>query len=169
MWQWFGFLVEQVPAGKKTIVLNLDETSIRFWYEPRQGLRVRSKAEGGSRGPARQASRGQLRKAVTHVAVICDDTAVQAQLPQVILMNERTCSAAALASWSPMRGCKAEVWRRKSAWINNKVFAEILNRIGQVLKEVAADRQAILLMDAHSCHFRQKLWPQLAHRIYGPA
>ena len=130
-------------------------------------MRVHTKAEAGTRGPARQASRGQLRKAVTHVAVICDDTALQAQFPQVILMNERTCTTGLLASWTPMRGCKAEVWRRKSAWINNKVFAEVLNRIGQVLKEVAADRQAILLMDAHSCHFLRKRQPQLAHRIYG--
>ena len=114
VWQWFRFLVGQVPPTKKTLLLNLDETSIRFWYEPRQGLRVRAKAEAGGRGPARQASRGQLRKAVTHVAIICDDTALQAQLPQVILMNERTCTAGGLASWSPMRGCKAEVWRRKS-------------------------------------------------------
>ena len=83
-------------------------------------------------------------------------------------MNERTCTAGLLASWSPTRGCKAELWRRKSAWINNQVFAEIVNRIGQVLKEHAADRQAILLMDAHSCHFSkaalaaaraQDIWP----------
>ena len=120
MWQWFRFLVGQIPPCKQTLPHNLDETSIRFWYEPRQGLRVRAKAEAGGRAPARQASRGQLRKAFTHVAVICDDTALQAQLPQVILMNERTCTSRTLASWSPMRGCKAEAWRRKPAWINNK-------------------------------------------------
>ena len=156
VWQWFHFLVGQVPPGQKMLLLNLDETSVRFWYEPRLGLRERFKKKTGQRGPARQASRGQLRKAITHVAIICDDTAVQAQLPQVILVNERTCTVRTLRSWSPLPGCKAEVWRNKSAWINNKVFADIVNHIGKVLKAHAPDRQAILLMDAHSCHYSEE-------------
>ena len=50
----------------------------------------------------------------------------------------------------------------------NKVFAAIVTRIGQALKAHAPDRQAILLMDAHSCHFSeealsaacaQHIWP----------
>ena len=162
MWQWFRFLVQNVPEGKKMILLNLDETSIKFWYQPREGLQVRAKRKSsGSLGPARQASRGQLRKAITHVAVICDDPALQPLLPQIILVNERTMSVRGLGTWSRIPGCKAEVWRGKSAWINKKVFANIISRIGNVLKSVAPDRQAILLMDAHSSHFLASPLPHL--------
>ena len=35
-------------------------------------------------------------------------------------------------------------------------FAAIITRIGQALKTHAPDRQAILLMDAHSCHFSEE-------------
>ena len=156
MWQWFRFLVARVPPDKKLLLLNLDETSIRFWYQPRLGLRGRARATPAGRGAARQASRGQLRKAFTHVAVICDDAALQPQLPQVILVNERTCTNLTLQNWKPIPGCKAEVLRHKSAWINNAKFADILRRIGEALKTHAPDRQAILLMDAHSCHFSEE-------------
>ena len=156
MWQWFRFLVARVPPDKKLLLLNLDETSIRFWYQPRLGLRGRARAKPAGRGAARQASRGQLRKAFTHVAVICDDATLQPQLPQVILVNERTCTNLTLQNWKPIPGCKAEVLRHKSAWINNAKFADILRRIGEALKTHAPDRQAILLMDAHSCHFSEE-------------
>ena len=167
MWQWFRFLLRQVPPGKPVLLLNLDETSIRFWYEPRLGLR-----SGTGRPPragfARQASRAQLRKALSHIAIICDDTSLQPHLPQVLLANERTVTAEMLRNWTSLPGCTAEIWRGKSAWINNKVFGRIVRRLGKALQEHAADRQAILLLDAHTCHFSEealaaardwKIWP----------
>ena len=155
-WQWFRFLLAQVPPDRKPLILNLDETSIRFWYEPRLGLRARARDRVSGRASARQASRGLLRKAFTHIAVICDDPALQPLLPQVILVNERTCTIRTLQDWKPLPGCKAEVFRHKSAWINNAKFADVLRRIGQALKTHAPDRQAIMLMDAHISHFSQE-------------
>ena len=38
VWQWFSFLQGQVPPGRPVLRLNLDETSVKFWYEPRHGL-----------------------------------------------------------------------------------------------------------------------------------
>ena len=76
-WQWFRFLLAQVPPGRKPLILNLDETSIRVWYEPRLGLRARAGNRRAGPAPTRQTSRGLLRKAFTHVAVICDDAALQ--------------------------------------------------------------------------------------------
>ena len=152
MWQWFRFLLEQVPPGKPVLLLNLDETSIRFWYEPRLGLRS-GRGQPPRRGFARQASRGQQRKALSHIAIICDDTSVQPHLPQVLLANERTVTAQMLRHWSSLPGCTTEIWRGKSAWINDKVFGRIVRRLGKALAERAGDRQAILLLDAHTCHF----------------
>ena len=155
MWQWFRFLVAQVPPGKPVLLLNLDETSIRFWYEPRLGLRSQPRQVPGG-AFARQASRNQLRKAFSHIAIICDDTSLQPRLPQVLLANERTVTVEMLKHWTPLPGCKVEIWRGRSAWINNTVFPKIVRCLGKVLQQHAPDRQAILLLDAHQSHFAEE-------------
>ena len=55
--------------------------------------------------------------------------------------------------WTSLPGCNAKLWRGKSAWINDKVFGTIIRELGKVLRVHAKDRQAILLLDAHKCHF----------------
>ena len=152
MWQWFHFLQGQVPPGRSVLRLNLDETSVRFWYEPRLGLR-RPTSQVPRAGFARQASRGQLRRAFSHVGIICDDTSLQPHLPQVLLVNERTVTAEQHRHWTSLPGCNAKLWRGKSAWINDEVFAKIIRELGKVLRARAGNRQAILLLDAHNCHF----------------
>ena len=152
MWQWFHFLQKKIPPGRGVLRLNLDETSVRFFYEPRLGLR-RPRGQVPRTGFARKATRGQLRKAFSHVAILCDDTSVQPYLPQVLLANERTVSAELHRRWASLPGCNAKLWRGKSAWINDKVFAKIIRELGKVLRVRAGGRQAILLLDAHKCHF----------------
>ena len=152
MWQWFHFLLGQVPPGRPVLRLNLDETSVRFWYEPRLGLR-RPRGRVPRAGFARQATRGQLRRAFSHIAIICDDASVQPHLPQVLLVNERTVTAEQHRRWASLPGCNAKLWRGKSAWINDEVFANIVRELGKVLRARAEGRQAILLLDAHKCHF----------------
>ena len=166
-WQWFRFLLAQVRPDWKPLILNLAETRIRFWYEPRLSQCARARDRPAGRAPARQASRGLLRKAFTHVAVICDDSAFQPHLPQVVLVNERTCTVRTLQDWKPLPGCKAEVYRHKSAWVNNVKFADVVRRIGKALKTQPPDRQAILLMDAHISHFsKEGLVAASAHDIW---
>ena len=152
VWQWFHFLLRQVPPVRQVLRLNLDETSVKFWYEPRLGLR-RPKGQVPRVGFARQASRGQLRRAFSHVAIICDDVSLQPHLPQVLLVNERTVTAEQHRRWTSLPGCNAKLWRGKSAWINDEVFAKIVRELGKVLRVRAGDCQAILLLDAHVCHF----------------
>ena len=169
MWQWFHFLQAQVPPDRPVLRLNLDETSVRFWYEPRLGLR-RPRGQVPRAGFARKASRAQLRKAFSHVAIICDDSSLQPHLPQVLLVNERTVSAELHRRWTPLSGTNAKLWRGKSSWINDKVFGKIIRELGQVLRSRAKGRQAILLLDAHKCHFSKcalaacrdyDIWPVL--------
>ena len=152
MWQWFHFLQGQVPPDRPVLRLNLDETSVRFWYEPRQGLR-RPRGQIPRAGFARKASRAQLRKALSHIAILCDDLSLQPHVPQVLLVNDRTVSAEFYRRWTSLPGTNAKLWRGKSAWINDKVFAKIVRELGKVLRSRAGGRQAILLLDAHKCHF----------------
>ena len=152
VWQWFHFLQSQVPPGRRVLRLNLDETSVRFWYEPRLGLR-RRRGQIPRTGFARKASRAQLRKGFSHIAVICDDTSLQPHLPQVLLVNEHTVSAELKKRWTSLPGCNAKLWRRECAWIDNTFFARIIGELGKVLRARAGDRQAIFLLHTHKCHF----------------
>ena len=74
-------------------------------------------------------------------------------MPQVLLVNERTVTMEQMRRWKPLPGSNAQLWRRPSAWINDKVFAQIVRTLGKVLQKHAKDRQPILLLDAHQCHF----------------
>ena len=168
MWQWFRFLVEQVPNDTDILRLNLDETSIKFWHQPRLGLRRRTRDRLGGGKFARHTSRGQLRRAFTHVAVICDDPSVQRHLPQIMIVNEHTMRARSYSTWRALPDSGAVLWRKKSAWINNAVFPAVLRQVGRAVRAHAPKKQAILLMDAHMCHFSdatleaaysQNLWP----------
>lgn len=153
MWQWYQFLIAEIPDRRPIVTINLDETSIRFWYDPRKGLKQRRRYQDKKKQLARYASRGQMRKAVTHVAIICDDETIQRYLPQIVLINKHMVSAKSMQSWKGLNGSQMEIWRNKSAWVNNNVFAAIMDRIGQQVKKHAPLHQVVLLMDAHICHF----------------
>ena len=80
-------------------------------------------------------------------------------------MNERTVTMEQCRRWAPLSGCNAKLWRGRSAWINDEIFSKIIRELGKVLRARAGDRQAILLLDAHVCHFS---WAALlACRDYG--
>ena len=74
-------------------------------------MRVRCKNKGPKGvSHARNATRGQLRKAMTHVAVICNDTTLQPS--QILLLAKKSAPLKQLAGWQAMKGCSAELVRR---------------------------------------------------------
>ena len=168
VWQWFQFLKTQIPQHKPVLLLNLDETCIRFWYDARKGLQQKRTKNTAQQECVRHASRGQMRKAITLVAVICDDETIQPMIPQIILMNENVISKKSTKGWTNICGTGAEVWRKKSAWINNDIFAAIIRRIGSVIRRVTPDHQVILLMDAHVCHYSDKALKQVSREGIWP-
>ena len=76
---------EQVVLPRKVLRANVDETAVRFYMPQRAGLVTKRRL--GALSLAQDASRRQQRSCVTHVAAICDDTAVQLSLPQVNIGN----------------------------------------------------------------------------------
>ena len=96
---------------------------------------------------------------MTHIGIVCDDTAIQPLLPQVIIGNERTLLArdmpGLLASCPP----NVVLLRRKSAWNDEVVCAWLIRRLGLVLAPYSARYQPVLLMDAAKLHTTRKvLW-----------
>ena len=150
-----GFLKTQVPEGKQPIFLNLDETSIRFYYPQARGLRVREslrRRSSSREAGIRHASKSFQRKAMTLVAIVCDDTSIQPLLPQVVLLAEAVARVGDVLEADKASPEHVIVTRQKSGWINNQVFPRIIKCLGQVLQHACPERQPILLMDAHHVH-----------------
>lgn len=154
IWQWFRCLLAQVPHQQPVVILNLDETSVRFYYPPKPGLKLRKQMlpVKSSQGK-RHASKGYQRKAFTYVSIICDDKEVQANVPQIVLIAEKMCSVSDLDQAKASLPKNVLVWRQKSSWVNNDVFAQIVRLLGQSVKAAAPKAKPFLLMDAHKVHY----------------
>ena len=104
-WQWFNWSLAQIPEGKTPLLLNMDETACCLFYGCASGVLASEPiALAAQRGLlAQNASRGQVRSNLSLVALLCEDTGVQAELPQYIIGNEHDLSAA-LAAQLHMEG-----------------------------------------------------------------
>lgn len=128
--------------------LNLDETPICMYLGGRRGNVFLSRSE-----PAvEHVSLGQRRAYMTHVAIICDDVAVQPHIPQVLIANERTLPARMLADLRSRLPANILLLRRKSAWNTTALCDTIVRRLAAALTANAPQRQAVLLLDVHKCH-----------------
>ena len=72
-WQWIRYNESRVPAGKKLLRVNLDETCVSMAPESDAGLiLIRSEPDAKS-----YISKHQSRTNLTYVATVCDDPALQ--------------------------------------------------------------------------------------------
>ena len=158
VWQWWRFLRSQIPPGNVPLLLNLDETCVKFYYEPTKGLRFSRKAQQVTQQGQykRNVSLGQQRKALTLVGIVCNDAALQPHMPQFVLMAERNMSKAAYNEAASRLPKNIYLLRKKSAWVCTETFAMLLGVLGKILAKVAPDRQPVLLMDALGIHFALK-------------
>lgn len=158
LWQWWAATVSHIPDDKRVIVLNLDETSVKFFYPPGRGLRI-AKADSQAAGARcrRNTTKGQQRKALSYIAVICSDLEVQKKIPQIAIVAKKICPQKIFdALPGSVRG-KVQIWREASGWNNNDVFARLIKVLAAAVKSAAPDAYPILLMDAHKVHYADKV------------
>ena len=176
-WKWFNWLLAQLPANKQPILLNMDETACRLWYDPAKGvLASQLVALAARRGRVTTGvTTAQARSVLSLVALLCNDSSIQPRLPQYILGNEHVLPASVLGDLRRDRSLSPNIHilRRRSAWVNDTELAVIARHWGRVLSLHCPDRQPILLMDACSVHLgprflascvRCKIWV-----VYVPA
>ena len=84
-WQWSNYCHAQLPAGKRALRVNMDETAICLLQGGGRGNVFLSKTD---QTVVQNIPRGKRRTYLTHVAFVCDEMAIQAVLPQVIIGNE---------------------------------------------------------------------------------
>lgn len=150
MWQWWNCLEDHVALPKKVLRVNVDETAVRFYMPQPAGLLAKRRRGGPSL--AQDASRRQQRSCVTHVAAICDDTAVQPSLPQVFIGNEAVLQVAAVKLVRPALHKNVILLRRKSGWVNKDFLVSYVKLLAACLEPFALAYQPILLWDALPAH-----------------
>lgn len=165
-WQWFNHLNSNVPAGKRVLRLNWDETAICLFPDSRGGNLFIAKEEQ----PALKVKHNAKRAYLTHVAVVCDDPVIQKLLPQVIIGNKHTLLAKDLPELQSKCPATVRILRNKSAWVNADVCVEIVRLIAEALKPFKDEVQALLLFDTHPAHIhacvfnacsKANIWPHL--------
>ena len=125
VWQWWNYCSSQVPVGKTSLTINLDETSICLYQGGGKGniFVSKQKMAAGETEPIQRIARGKTRSCMTHVAFICDNPDVQRVLPQVILGNEATFPASAFPLLYRSSPGNVKLIRQKSAWNNELLCA----------------------------------------------
>ena len=153
-WHWFHFLLQEL-GNSEPLILNLDETSVKYYYTPRRGLQLRAPQPRFGQTHRRNVSKSQQRKAFTHVAVVCNDSSIQPQLPQICLVAHKLLPLREYRTLTQDRTHNVHIWRRTSGWINADVFCEILTELAKALQKTKRKGPWLLLMDAHSVHYKE--------------
>ena len=164
MWRWFRTLLESLHTPPEPLLLNMDETAVRFYAPPKAGFCIARKdlRTEGVREPRRPCTASTKRKAVTLVATICNDPEVQPELPQWILASRHTVPAHALRE---PRARNVRVRVNTSAWMNEDVMVSFIHDLGATCQRVAPGRRYILLLDALRSHYSTRVLATAA--MYG--
>ena len=145
--------------------LNMDETKLPLYLTPPKGYRAdEGELEASGPGVTRHvAPLNQRRTAMSYLALIADNDAVQQLLPQVILMNKRTVTLTAYKALArACMGTPVSIWRESTAWATAETLAAWVRWLAKALKPLQKDHWFILSMDACTTHLAVPLARQCA-------
>lgn len=102
-------------------------------------------------------SLGMRRAAATLIAFVCDDDAVQARLPQIIVASKHLVNAADFDEVA--RQCDGNVLmvRRDSAWVTASFMVEVVKVVARCLDAELMTRHVILHLDTCPAHTRPEV------------
>ena len=153
-WQWYNYILSNVPAGRIPLRINLGETAISLYQGGREGnVFVLPRAP-----PVEHVSLGTRRKYVTHIAVICDAPHIQPLQEQVLVCNERTIPLKVYAALRASMPANVRLVRQKSAWNNIELFVETIRRLGAILAPFAATYTPIYSFDTAKIHIASRVF-----------
>ena len=154
-WQWHGDLRRVlVHDGRPPLRLNLDETSIVLNHDDEKGVVSQSSKGKFVLVKKKSKKRGSL----THVAMVCDDTAVQPLLPQFIIGNESVLRVTDLSALETCLPKNVIVIRAKSSWVTVELFIVMLEMLRKILNGNNIKRLPILLLDCCPVHLHAHVW-----------
>ena len=151
--KWVNLLRVECPPGRRVIHLNMDETSLRLALPPEKGYQARpfSMTLAEFRCRRQMAPLAQRRAAMSYIAVFSDADDVQALLPQIVVVNERTIGKRIFAGLRQRYlHTRVQLVRRKSAWADGALSAQRVKCWGPA--PVASGYWIILTMEACPTH-----------------
>lgn len=166
--QWMNFVTSQAPLGKRQLLINMGETALAYsWPGQKGNISCQSRIPEGLSLRPESVSRNEIRGHVTHLAFICDDTAIQPTLPQILLGNKARFTLRLLQSLQGAVPANLHLWRQESSWNNHATMRKALTALRQALLPYMATRYIVLLLDmararihptiyrhAHQCNIR---------------
>jgi hypothetical protein len=149
-------------SGALPLVVNADETGLRLAYGEERG-----NVSGCCGGPALLTRAAPSRGTLTNLVFVCNDSAVQLRLPQLILGNEHVLPRSALAELAAEVPDAVHVIRDKSGWMTVPLFVYALQRLARAIKELGETRPVILLLDCSRVHLHDRVWTEARRHNIG--
>ena len=145
-------------------MVNLDETSIRLYQKTGRGyvVKLARKQKRTAKSLTQNVSKGQLLGTFTHVALICDDDALQPHLPQFLYINQSQISQAEFdsiqAEWLP----NVHARRVANPWMTCDKMKMVLKGLADAIGAHSQNRRVVLCADAHKTHIGISAWQSSA-------
>ena len=159
VWRWYRSLLRLVPPGKRVLRVNMDETSVAAFHGHERGnvIRWQKRGRDAEPEPITWADRKRRRTAFTHAAFICDDTAIQPLLPQLLLANESCLTKRDLDTI--LEDCPPNVYvkRAKSGWMTSEILLILMKCLVEVLRPYSETHQVFFMLDAARCHLHDSI------------
>ena len=165
MWTWSNFLHDQVRAGLRPLRVNFDETGIRYFQDTRQGHLTEAavRQRRTPRSLMRLVTKGETRAMMSLATFVCDDAAVQAMLPQVLVVNKKLLTQDEMVVAKIGLPPQVYIWREEKAWTTGEIMIRLLKELRRCLEPVLAERQVILSADAFRAHLTKPVFRTAAN------
>lgn len=155
-WQWFNHAESKLPAGRRALRINVDETAICLFQGGGRGNVFLNKNERFTQ----HSPLAQRRTYLTHVAFICDDVGVQPHLPQYIIAGTRALSVADLAAAQAAVPANVVIVRQARSWNTGALMVRIVRDLRRRLADRLHELQPVLLMDTAKIHLTRAVFAE---------
>ena len=136
MYRWWNYLNAKCQ-GKIALRISLDETSVKFWPSSKAvgNLFVGfGRTCGAAKASAvSRVSLADARSCMTHVAIVCDDSTIQAKLPQVLICRKSAIRVDQVDAISAALPPNFKVLAAPSAWTTEEIMGYIIRLLANAL------------------------------------
>jgi len=151
--RWANWMVRNVPAGKKPLFINMDETSVGLSYPGQKGNVVQQPRTTRPR-PETYTEKVTLtvrRGNITYCAFVASESFLQPLLPQILICNRQRFTRQVLRhAWREQPGF-VQTWAAESGWVNHTLMKQMITVLHNCIREHIAEHQIILVVDAARC------------------
>jgi hypothetical protein len=157
-WLQYAKAASSSLLGKIPLVLNMDESVMKFNYGKNRGLIIdRRSLPPGHKHRKEQIDSSEAKAAVTFIGFVTHDHAIQPKLPQIILGNKHKLLLPLMAALALLKPENFYIWREESSWCNKGIICRILTLLAKCLAAYMETHQIILVLDVASCHYHSSV------------